>query len=445
MGVYKEEDFYKNNGSPTEEFSYCSFSLPASNNSGLKSDYDQFALVINAFYPYIRLARIIGNTRLPCGSSSSPASDGSFAKLNDLERDARCPKIVWGLAAIFVSSLKYSDTQQDYVLQGSIKEIYRSYYDRYWRYYESNHNGLKLSGLSIEQKELYFLSEHLKTEKELWKKSLRLRDYGDLFDYAQKVEAEYERFVLNHKQELLGIVKKKNDCFSTQIRSSFDTDYVKVFFLDDSVAPRAQEVVQRLNSVRVVNLTRSESSAHPGLSLTVYPKPMVTAALCERQVIEALNSLFSGAESIVPVREVKTDAYFDHIEKQVIDDLDGARVSIYVAMAWFTNQKIADKLVEKFKEGLDIKVVAFDDHTNAKFGVALDGIPYVVIKGTRGGIMHNKFCVIDNQKVLTGSYNWSTKAENKNDESVSVIYADKHASDYSVEFRRLFALPDREN
>jgi phosphatidylserine/phosphatidylglycerophosphate/cardiolipin synthase-like enzyme len=52
--------------------------------------------------------------------------------------------------------------------------------------------------------------------------------------------------------------------------------------------------------------------------------------------------------------------------------------------------------------------------------------------------MHNKFCVIDNQKVITGSYNWSKNAENKNDENVAVVYDNDFASDYSVEFKRLF-------
>lgn len=61
-----------------------------------------------------------------------------------------------------------------------------------------------------------------------------------------------------------------------------------------------------------------------------------------------------------------------------------------------------------------------------------------MIRGTRGGTMHDKFCVIDNQKVLTGSYNWSLNVENKNEENVAVIYDDSRASDYSVEFRRLF-------
>ena len=83
-------------------------------------------------------------------------------------------------------------------------------------------------------------------------------------------------------------------------------------------------------------------------------------------------------------------------------------------------------------------MVYYADNTNCKFGVNLDNIPYMSIRGTRGGIMHNKFCVIDNQKVITGSYNWSEKAENKNDENASVVYDNDIASNYSVEFRRLF-------
>ena len=135
---------------------------------------------------------------------------------------------------------------------------------------------------------------------------------------------------------------------------------------------------------------------------------------------------------------VKTDAYFDNIANQIIHDLEQARVSIYVAMAWFTNQRIADKLIEKHKAGLDVKVVSFRDYTNVKFGVDLDEIPHKEIRGTKGGIMHHKFCVIDNQKVITGSYNWSDNAENKNDENAAVMYDNDRASDYSVTFRELF-------
>lgn len=139
----------------------------------------------------------------------------------------------------------------------------------------------------------------------------------------------------------------------------------------------------------------------------------------------------------IDVAGKKSKAYFNDIENQIVKDLDEARVSIHVAIAWFTNQRIADKLVEKFKEGLDVKVVSFNDRINCKFGVDIGSIPHKVIRGTRGGTMHNKFCVIDNQKVITGSYNWSENAENKNDENAAVLYDNDSASDYSVEFRRL--------
>lgn len=152
--------------------------------------------------------------------------------------------------------------------------------------------------------------------------------------------------------------------------------------------------------------------------------------------IDGTTSIVGGA--VPKAKPVKTDAYFDNIANQVINDLDQARVSIHVAMAWFTNQRIADKLIEKFHEGLDVKVVSFKDHTNAKFGVNLDDIPHKEIRGTRGGTMHHKFCVIDNQKVITGSYNWSDNAENKNDENAAVMYDNDRASDYSVTFRGLF-------
>jgi phosphatidylserine/phosphatidylglycerophosphate/cardiolipin synthase-like enzyme len=51
--------------------------------------------------------------------------------------------------------------------------------------------------------------------------------------------------------------------------------------------------------------------------------------------------------------------------------------------------------------------------------------------------MHHKFCVIDNQVVLTGSYNWTTNAETRNDENVTVQKDPESATKYSLEFNKL--------
>lgn len=438
MELYREEDFYKENGWPPEEYNYCDFLLSVDYEVVEEDDYDQFILVVNALYPYLRLSKKRGNSQWPCGLSISPSTTGWFASKTDEERNECCPQIAWGVVAWYMAYLSYSKKQQDYVLKKEQTFIFQEYYNRFWNFYKSNHSGLKYSKISIEQKELSFLSEHSVIESNLWDKSTPLKTYQTLYNYAKEAYDEYELFLRQRIMQLEDSMAKKNNCFSTEICQAPSGPYIRIFFLDGSNALKAKEIVEAVNSVRKVNSGESQSASHPGHYLIVYLKPMITAEYSEKEIHEALNLFFSNSPQAASVRKVKTDAYFNNIEKQVINDLKGARVSILVAMAWFTNQRIADVLIEKFKEGLDVRVVSFDDHVNAKFGVDIDGIPHKKVKSPKGGIMHDKFCVIDNQKVLTGSYNWSVNAENKNVENVPVIYDDARASDYSVEFRKLF-------
>lgn len=132
-----------------------------------------------------------------------------------------------------------------------------------------------------------------------------------------------------------------------------------------------------------------------------------------------------------------SDAHFKNIQDQVLTALDSAKVSIHVAMAWFTNDVIRDKLIERQNDGVDVYIAIFNDGINGKHGVDLSAIPHKLIRGSRGGLMHNKFCIIDNQKVVTGSYNWSTNAETRNDENVTIFDDPEQATKFTLEFRRL--------
>lgn len=134
---------------------------------------------------------------------------------------------------------------------------------------------------------------------------------------------------------------------------------------------------------------------------------------------------------------VVNTAHFVDNERQVIDTLCEAKVSIIVAMAWFTSERIKEKLIEKKKEGVDIELIIYADNINQSHGVDLSELSHIKMKGSRGGIMHNKFCVIDNQIVITGSYNWTKNAETRNDENVTILKDPKSATKYSLEFKRL--------
>lgn len=89
--LFKEEDFYKDNGCPSERLIYSKYILNI-----VGDDYDQFILVVNAEYPYIRLSPKRGNCQFPCGGFSVITTDGNFARKSDTEREKECPKIAWG-------------------------------------------------------------------------------------------------------------------------------------------------------------------------------------------------------------------------------------------------------------------------------------------------------------------------------------------------------------
>lgn len=437
MDIHKEEDFYQDNGWPTEHFRYSEYSFHKGIDPKWGEDYDEFAMVDNALYPYIRLTKKRGNCHIPVGRMASVPTEGTYARKTNAERDEQCPKIAWGLAAEFLIHLKYDREQNDYVPFIGLNELISGYYKKYWGIYQNSHSGLKYSNISIEQKELDFLKEHIEIEKKLWEKSEPLKSYPTLYDYSRSIEKDYESFLLGRKQTLENKHMPTRNSFSTEIREVFEKPYVKVFFLVDSVAPDAMNIVEALNSVMKVSITSSTSKAHPGNTLTVYPKPMVDVKECEKEVIEALNGFFAHG-ILAEKKPVRNDAYFNGIADKIIKDLDKAKVSIHVCIAWFSKQSIADKLVEKYKQGVDVKVIYYNDHTNSKFGVNIDDIPFKAVRGSRGGIMHNKYCIIDNQIVITGSYNWSDNAENKNDENAVAMYDYDNASDFTVEFKKMF-------
>lgn len=208
---FGEEEFYKDNGWPTESLSYCSYRFYNGNEAEFGEDYDQFALVDNALYPYIRLTRKRGAHHFPCGGSSMIACDGTYAAKSEAERENECPKIAWGFVAVFLSNLRYDMEQRDYVLLKERNRLIMGYYDKYLQIYLQNHNGLKYSKITNEQKELDFLAEHKEIIRELWEKSTPLKRYPDLFEYADDAEKDYENFLQSREDKILNKVNENDD------------------------------------------------------------------------------------------------------------------------------------------------------------------------------------------------------------------------------------------
>jgi competence ComEA-like helix-hairpin-helix protein len=74
------------------------------------------------------------------------------------------------------------------------------------------------------------------------------------------------------------------------------------------------------------------------------------------------------------------------------------------------------------------------DNRPWKNPISTVGVPILA----KGDSLHDKFAVIDNQTVITGSHNWSEAANNSNDETLIVIENPAIAAHYQREFNRLY-------
>ncbi len=146
---------------------------------------------------------------------------------------------------------------------------------------------------------------------------------------------------------------------------------------------------------------------------------------------------------------VRVENYFspdDGVAAHIVALIDEAQENVVFAAFSFTSDAIAEAMIAQAGRGVTVAGVfeeeqyrsnrggEFDRLRGAGLDVRLDGNVYN---------MHHKFIVIDGQVVITGSYNFSRSAEERNDENVLAIYDPAIASQYLAEFERLFADANR--
>jgi len=139
---------------------------------------------------------------------------------------------------------------------------------------------------------------------------------------------------------------------------------------------------------------------------------------------------------------MQTEAVFENIAERIQSEIRKAQKSVFIAVAWFTNKDLFNVLIEKAKEGCNVSLIISNDKINTYSRITFDQLEKYNSKCYKIGdgeteLMHNKFCVIDYSTVITGSYNWSYKAES-NFENVIINYNDTAlAEQFISEFNQI--------
>lgn len=124
----------------------------------------------------------------------------------------------------------------------------------------------------------------------------------------------------------------------------------------------------------------------------------------------------------------------DDCQKYVIDTLNKAKLSVYAMAYSFTDKDVASVLLQKKKEGQDIRVL-LEARQIDEYSVFSSLHPFVPVRvSNQEGLLHYKVFIIDKKTVITGSANPTQNGYVHNDENILILHSPVNAQRYANRF-----------
>lgn len=143
-------------------------------------------------------------------------------------------------------------------------------------------------------------------------------------------------------------------------------------------------------------------------------------------------------------------AHFSQIRSTLTKYIEDSTSEICIAVAWFTHRDLFHSILSALDRKVKVSIILIDDIIN-RGPNGLDFATYIEKGGTirfmstRALLMHNKFCIFDNQVLITGSYNWTYSAETRNAENIIVTDDINVCNAFNSQFSKLWRdLPEVE-
>ncbi|MBS3124782.1 hypothetical protein J4211_00820 [Candidatus Woesearchaeota archaeon] len=154
---------------------------------------------------------------------------------------------------------------------------------------------------------------------------------------------------------------------------------------------------------------------------------------------ELARGTFHGGTSgpgLVRLNGQLTESYFcpeDECTKHVLGTLRKAQHAIHFMTFSFTDDSIGTLLLQKNASGIDVQGI-FDPRKNNASEYGRLALVSSITK------LHHKVFIIDGHTVITGSFNPSRNADERNDENVLILRDENIAQQFEQEFKQLTLL-----
>ena len=147
----------------------------------------------------------------------------------------------------------------------------------------------------------------------------------------------------------------------------------------------------------------------------------------------------------ITINNTRIENFFspdDGTAQRILDLLESANRSIYFLAYSFTNDEMAQVMIDKAASGVDVAGVMEEEQVASNQGTEYDPLRQAEVDVRLDGnpeLMHHKVIIIDEKVVILGSYNFSRNAEELNDENTLILFDPEIARLYLQEFQRVTA------
>lgn len=127
----------------------------------------------------------------------------------------------------------------------------------------------------------------------------------------------------------------------------------------------------------------------------------------------------------------------ERCDKEIISEINHENKRVWVQAYYLTSRDIINAIINAKERGADVRVILDKSQDRNKRisvikAIGRHAIP-VWIDNTVA-IAHNKVIILGYNEVITGSYNFTKSAQNKNAENMLIIKSDKVTWEYTDNF-----------
>ena len=172
------------------------------------------------------------------------------------------------------------------------------------------------------------------------------------------------------------------------------------------------------------------------------------------------NSKSDNTQHFFNVNGTDIEVYFspsDNVNSKIENTINSADYSLYFALLYFTRSDLSNAVIDRHNAGVEIKglIEEISDTWGSEYQYLVDNGINAHSFLEEPGMLHHKYAIVDYNSsssdpiVLTGSHNWSTSAETKNDENTIIIHdlfvANEFYEEFSSRFNQVSGIYDLDN